>query len=114
MEAIEQARRPGPRASSRRRTPPAFRVCEGLSEGLLYFQAVFAPWAFGATERWSVLTLNIAGYALGVLLVAKRWICLRWNHHPARWVEVEEAVWEREGAQAGGPTAEDSGKAEGE
>src|ERR1043166_8441259 len=65
MEASEHARRSGSRPASRRRTPTAFRICDGVTEGLLYVQAVFAPWAFGTTERWSIWTMNAAGYGLG-------------------------------------------------
>jgi hypothetical protein len=32
---------------------------------------VFSPWAFGTTQPWSIQTMNIAGYVLGVLLAAK-------------------------------------------
>lgn len=32
---------------------------------------VFSPWAFGTTEPWSIWTLNIAGYGLGGLWLAK-------------------------------------------
>jgi O-antigen ligase len=32
---------------------------------------VFSPWAFGTTEPWSIWTLNIAGYGLGALWLAK-------------------------------------------
>jgi len=38
---------------------------------------LFSPWAFGTTEHWSIWTMNITAYALGVLLVSK-WI-IRWS-----------------------------------
>ena len=39
-------------------TPGAYRLCDGATEGLLYLMVVFAPWAFGATQEWSICTLN--------------------------------------------------------
>jgi hypothetical protein len=59
--------------------------------------AVFAPWAFGATQDWSVWTLNAAGYCLGALLAAKWWVRWRTGYRPARW---GEAVAERGQAAA--------------
>ncbi len=38
---------------------------------------LFSPWAFGTTEHWSIWTMNITAYGLGVLLVSK-WI-IRWS-----------------------------------
>lgn len=54
--------------------------CDTLSEGLLYGMIVFSPWAFGTTQPWSVWTMNVAGYALG-LLWAGKWVWRR--THPA-------------------------------
>ena len=46
---------------------------------------VFSPWAFGTTEEWSIWTMNIAAYLLGLVLATK-W-CVRWRtgYRPARW-----------------------------
>lgn len=38
---------------------------------ILAAMVVFSPWAFGTTQPWSIRLMNIAGYALGVLLLAK-------------------------------------------
>ena len=38
---------------------------------------LFSPWAFGTTQHWSIWTMNITAYGLGVLLVSK-WI-IRWS-----------------------------------
>jgi TRAP-type C4-dicarboxylate transport system permease small subunit len=46
---------------------------------------VFAPWAFGTTEPWSIRTMNAAGCLLGGLLFAKRLIRWRTGYTPARW-----------------------------
>lgn len=63
-------------------------MCDGLTEALIYAMVVFAPWAFGTTERWSISCMNAAGLALGALLVAKG--CVRWRtgYRPERWGEV--------------------------
>jgi hypothetical protein len=76
------------RAHSRRahqRTPKLYRLCDGLTEGLLYGMIVFSPWAFGTTQGRAIWTMTVAGCALGGLLVAK-WI-IRWRtgYEPSRW-----------------------------
>jgi O-antigen ligase len=71
--------------------PLVYRVCDGVSEGVIYFQVVFAPWAYGTTDRWSIWTMNVAGYVLGGLLAAKWWICWRSGYRPDRWSESREA-----------------------
>lgn len=53
------------------RTPPAYKLLDHLTGGILLFQIVWAPWAFGSTTAWAVWTLNIAGYTLGVCWLAK-------------------------------------------
>src|SRR5262249_27572008 len=86
----------GPRSRHRRgshtRTPEAYRICDWVTEGGLYFTVLFAPWAFGTTERWSIWTLNVAGYILGALLVIKWLIRLRTGHRPIRWGTADSAV----------------------
>ena len=85
METSAYARPSAFLPGSRPRTPPAYRVCDGMTEAVLDFMIVFAPWAFGATERWSIWTLNIAAYALGGLLFAKWLIRWRAGYRPMRW-----------------------------
>src|SRR5438093_6729642 len=92
MEASNHGRRSS--AASQMRTPRAHRICDGITEAVLYFQVVFPPWAFGATEHWSIWTMNAAGYALGALLFAKWWIRWRVGYRPARWGEGENQVSE--------------------
>ena len=53
------------------------KLCDGLTEGALYFMVVFSPWAFGTTQDWAVAVMNGAGYLLGALLLAK-WV-FRWR-----------------------------------
>jgi O-antigen ligase len=47
--------------------------------------AVFSPWAFGGTPAWAVLTMNVAGGALGLLLALKLFIRGFWQYRPPRW-----------------------------
>jgi hypothetical protein len=67
-----------------------YYLAEYLTESLIYFMLVFSPWAFGTTEPWSIWTMNVCGYALGLLLIV-RWMARDINgYRPARW--GEEAV----------------------
>lgn len=59
------------------RTPQSHRICDGLSEAIIYFMVVCGPWFFGTTQPWAIWTMNVAAYLLGLLLVAK-WI-IRWR-----------------------------------
>ena len=51
----------------RARDVQLYRVCEDLTEPLIYFMVVFGPWAFGTTQSWSIWLMNGAGYLLGLL-----------------------------------------------
>lgn len=53
------------------------RMLDWLSEGILLAMTVFAPWAFGTTQTWSMQIMNAGGYGLGGLLALK-WF-LRWR-----------------------------------
>src|SRR5206468_7423621 len=90
MHSSEQAGRSRHRPDSRLRTPKAYRICDGVTEGALYGMVVFAPWAFGATERWSIWTMNVGGYILGLLLAAKWLIGWHAGYRPVRWGDGEE------------------------
>lgn len=46
---------------------------------------VFSPWAFGGTPWWAILTMNLAGYVLGLLLALKCFIRRFWHYQPQRW-----------------------------
>ena len=68
-----------------------YRVCDDLSGLLVFPMIVFSPWAFGTTDAWSIWTMNAAGFALGILLLAKLFIrkvknypAPRWEHFPTR------------------------------
>ncbi len=62
-----------------------YRLCESLTEPLIYLMVVFSPWAFGTTQPWSIWTMNAAGYCLGVLLAAKLFIRRVKGYVPPRW-----------------------------
>ena len=49
----------------------AYHLIEELTALVIYFMLVFAPWAFGTTEPWSIWAMNVCGYALGALLLLK-------------------------------------------
>ena len=58
------------------RQPKLHKWADVCTEILIYFMVIFTPWAFGTTEHWSIWTMNIVAYGLGLLLVSK-WI-IRW------------------------------------
>ena len=73
------------RRALRARDVQLYRVCEELTEPLIYFMVVVGPWAFGTTQSWSIWLMSEAGYLLGLLLAGK--LAIRWlkGYHPPRW-----------------------------
>jgi hypothetical protein len=67
------------------RTPFSYRICDMVTEGLIYFAVIFTPWAFGTTEKWSIWTMNVTCFVLGGLLAAKWFIRWQTGFTPARW-----------------------------
>jgi O-antigen ligase len=67
------------------RTPQAHQVCDGLTEAVLYAIVVLGPWLFGTTQAWSIRTMNLACYVLGLLLAAKWVIRWRTGFRPMQW-----------------------------
>jgi hypothetical protein len=68
-----------------------YRICDDLTGVLIFPMMIFSPWAFGTTQTWSIWSMNVAGYALGGLLLAKVFIrelkgypAPRWEHFSAR------------------------------
>lgn len=55
------------------------------TEILIYGVLIFTPWAFGATERWAIKSVNTWNYILGGLLVAKWVVRLATGFKPERW-----------------------------
>ncbi|HXI70594.1 MAG TPA: O-antigen ligase family protein [Verrucomicrobiae bacterium] len=62
-----------------------YRICDDLSGVLIFAMVVFSPWAFGSTQPWAVWVMNIAGYALGILLLAKLFIREAKGYSAMRW-----------------------------
>ena len=70
----------------RSRDVQAYFICEMLTGSLICFMGVFSPWAFGTTEPWSIWTMNVSGYCLGLLFAAK-WLirtCTGYSPDPQR------------------------------
>ena len=66
------------------REPKLHKLADKLTEILICFMVIFSAWAFGTTEPWSIWTMNITAYALGILLVTK-WItrlATKYNPNP--------------------------------
>jgi O-antigen ligase len=67
--------------------------------GLLISAAIiFAPWALGTTQEWSIWTLNILCYAMGALLLGK--LLIRWSvsYRFPRW---DQYGFDEDGASKG-------------
>jgi hypothetical protein len=78
----------GPRFALRAADVQLYRICDDLSGMLIFPMLVFGPWAFGTTQHWSIWTMNIAGYALGVLLLVKLFIRGPKGYTALRWENV--------------------------
>jgi hypothetical protein len=70
--------------------PFPHRLCDRLTEILLYLMVIFSPWAFGTTQEWAVWTMNYAGFTVGALLVAKWFFRRKYNYRPPRWSDPRE------------------------
>jgi hypothetical protein len=103
-----------PRAANRRplraRDVQLYRVCEDLTEPLIYLMVVFGPWAFGTTQSWSIWLMNGTGYLLGLLLAGKLAIRRLKGHHPPRWDEGPRTEDRGQRAEVGGQRAEGRGQ----
>ncbi|MCF7668491.1 MAG: O-antigen ligase family protein [Verrucomicrobia bacterium] len=67
------------------RTPMTYKVCDWITEWLLYAMIVFSPWAFGTTQVWSTWVMNCAGYVMGAVLVTKWLVMWKTGYRPSRW-----------------------------
>jgi hypothetical protein len=74
-------------------TPKPYRWADQATGILLLVAVVFAPWAFGTTQEWSIWTLNVLGYLMGALLAFK-WL-VRWKSDfgPTRWDDGIDRKW---------------------
>lgn len=73
------------------REPRLHSALDILTEGIICFAMLFAPWAFGTTEAWSVWFMNGLGYLAGALLAAKRLIRWSTGWRPSRWDDWADA-----------------------
>jgi hypothetical protein len=98
------------RRALRARDVQLYRVCEELTEPLIYFMAVVGPWAFGTTQSWSIWLMNGAGYLLGLLLAGK--LAIRWlkGYHPPRWDWPRGREVQSAKSKVNGPENESSGQ----
>lgn len=71
------------------RTPPAYKLCDQISEGLIYLSVVFAPWAFGTTSEPETWILDAMCLLLGGALATKWLIRWRTGYRPSRWSDPE-------------------------
>ena len=71
-------------------TPFYYRICDRLTEAVIYFMVIFSPWAFGSTQPWAMVVMNFAGGLLGLLLVGKWLIRWRTGYRPVRWGDAVE------------------------
>jgi hypothetical protein len=74
----------------RARDVQLYRVCEDLTEPLIYALVVFGPWAFGTTQPWSIWAMNGAGCFLGAMLACKWTIRRLGGYHPPRWDDASQ------------------------
>jgi hypothetical protein len=72
-------------AGAAQREPEPHRWADRATEGLLLGMMVFSPWALAGWPPWSVWTMNVGGYALGLLLLVKWIIRRRDDYRPERW-----------------------------
>ena len=53
------------------------RFLDEAAVRLLAAMILFAPWAFGSTPTWAVWTMNAMGWALGAVVLARKWVAWR-------------------------------------
>lgn len=63
--------------------PKLHVITDKLSEILIFFIVLFSPWAFGTTEAWSIWTMNITAYSLGILFIIKQLTRQITNYKPS-------------------------------
>ena len=52
---------------------------------LIFPMLIFGPWAFGTTDPWSIWTMNLGGYGLGILLLTKLFVRRLKGYVAPRW-----------------------------
>jgi O-antigen ligase len=67
-----------------------YHTCDLLSGLLISGMVLFCPWAFGTTQPWAIWTMNLAGYALGLMQFVKIWIRDWKGYRAAGWEHPRE------------------------
>jgi hypothetical protein len=67
------------------RTPKLYRWADIATEALIYFTILWGPWAFGTVHDWAILTMNLANYGIGALLLTKWAVRYKTGYYPPRW-----------------------------
>lgn len=75
----------GGEAGATQQEPGLHRWADRATEGLLLGMLVFSPWALAGWPSWSVWTMNVGGYALGLLWLVKVMVRSRNQYRPDRW-----------------------------
>ena len=70
---------------SNNRPPKLYRWADIGTEALIYFTILWGPWAFGTVHDWAILTMNLANYGIGALLLTKWAIRCTTCYYPFRW-----------------------------
>jgi hypothetical protein len=69
-----------------------YRTVDALTGIIACAMVMFGPWAFGTTQAWSIWTMNVAGYALGMLWLLKRGTAWFQGLHSTGWRQIERDV----------------------
>ena len=70
---------------SHKRNPRLYCWADIATEALIYFTILWGPWAFGTVHDWAILTMNLANYGIGALLLTKWAIRYKTGYYPPRW-----------------------------
>ena len=77
---------------TRIRTPQIYSLADFGTEVLIYFTILWGPWAFGSVHDWAILTMNLANYGIGALLLAKWAVRYKTDYYPPRWTSQKNSV----------------------
>ena len=69
-----------------------YRIVDALTGIIACAMVIFGPWAFGTTQAWSIWTMNMAGYALGMLWLLKLGTAWFQGFHTTGWYQIEREV----------------------
>lgn len=96
MSARAEKPRSSRSSESSARSPRAHGIFEVVSATVIFFLVLATPWLYGTTEHWSIWTMNISCYLLGLLLLGKFLLRAIRKYQPPRWEEETRAgAWFR-------------------